>query len=88
MTIEEELGQLETLLRRLKIEYDTYFNNPAKKPPADLEWRVVNLIRKFSDGTQMKFSQHFRYTEMAQRYAIYSELWRKKRRLREEGTGP
>src|SRR4051812_15891871 len=33
----------------------------------------------------MNFSQRYRYNEMAQRYAIYSDLWRKKCRIREEG---
>jgi hypothetical protein len=33
----------------------------------------------------MSFSQRFRYNEMAQRYAVYSDLWRKKSRIREEG---
>jgi hypothetical protein len=33
----------------------------------------------------LSFSQRFRYNEMAQRYAIYSDLWRKKTRIREEG---
>jgi hypothetical protein len=85
VTIDEELNQLDTLLRRLKIEYEIYFNNPAKRPPADLEWKAVALIRKHSDGSRMNFSQRFRYNEMAQRYAIYSDLWRKKGRIREEG---
>ena len=33
----------------------------------------------------MNFSQRYRYNEMAQRYAVYSDLWRKKSRIREEG---
>ena len=85
MTIDEELGVLETQLRRLKIEYETYFSNPTKKPPTDVEWKVLTLLRKFSDGSRMSFAQRFRYNEMAQRYAIYSDLWRKKSRIREEG---
>jgi hypothetical protein len=85
VTIDEELNQLDTLLRRLKIEYEVYFNNPSKRPPADLEWKAVALLRKHSDGGRMNFSQRFRYNEMAQRYAIYSDLWRKKSRIREEG---
>ena len=85
MTIDEELNQLDTLLRRLKIEYEVYFNNPAKRPQADLEWKAVALLRKHSDGGRMNFSQRFRCNEMAQRYAIYSDLWRKKSRIREEG---
>jgi hypothetical protein len=85
VTTDEELNLLETQLRRLKIEYEVYFNNPTKRPPTDIEWKVLSLLRKFSDGGRMSFSQRFRYNEMAQRYAIYSDLWRKKSRIREEG---
>ncbi len=85
MTIDEELNLLDHQLRRLKIEYEMFFNNPTKRPPTDIEWKVLSLIRKFSDGTRMSFSQRFRYNEMAQRYAIHSDLWRKKMRIREEG---
>jgi hypothetical protein len=85
VTTDEELGVLETQLRRLKIEYEVYFNNPTKRPPTDIEWKVLSLLRKFSDGGRMNFSQRYRYNEMAQRYAVYSDLWRKKSRIREEG---
>jgi hypothetical protein len=85
VTIDEELTHLDSLLRRLKIEYEVYFSNPTKRPPADMEWKVLALLRKHSDGGRMNFSQRFRYNEMAQRYAIYSDLWRKKMRIREEG---
>ena len=85
MTIDEELNLLESQMRRLKIEYECYFSNPTKKPPTDIEWKVLSLLRKFSDGGRMSFQQRFRYNEMAQRYAIYSDLWRKKARIREEG---
>src|ERR1700747_1449752 len=85
VTTDEELNVLDTQLRRLKIEYEIYFSNPNKKPPTDVEWKVLAMLRKFSDGGRMNFSQRFRYNEMAQRYAIYSDLWRKKSRIREEG---
>jgi len=85
VTIDEELTVLESQLRRLKIEYEVYFSNPTKRPPTDIEWKVLSLLRKFSDGGRMSFSQRFRYNEMAQRYAVYSDLWRKKGRIREEG---
>ena len=85
VTTDEELGVLETQLRRLKIEYEMFFSNPTKRPPTDVEWKVLSMLRKFSDGGRMNFSQRYRYNEMAQRYAIYSDLWRKKSRIREEG---
>jgi hypothetical protein len=85
VTTDEELNLLDSQLRRLKIEYEIFFNNPTKRPPTDIEWKVLALLRKFSDGGRMTFTQRFRYNEMAQRYAIYSDLWRKKARIREEG---
>ena len=85
VTIDEELNLLDQQLRRLKIEYEIFFSNPTKRPPTDVEWKVVTLVRKFSDGARLNFSQRYRYNEMAQRYAIYSDLWRKKSRIREEG---
>jgi hypothetical protein len=85
VTTDEELTVLDTQLRRLKIEYEIYFSNPTKRPPTDIEWKVLSMLRKFSDGGRMNFSQRYRYNEMAQRYAIYSDLWRKKSRIREEG---
>ena len=86
MTVDEELTLLESHLRRLKIEYEIYFNSPQKRPPSDLEWKVLALLRKFSDGGgRMSFPQRYRYNEIAQRYAVYSDLWRKKARIREEG---
>jgi hypothetical protein len=85
VTIDEEMNVLETQLRRLKIEYEMYFSNPTKRPPTDIEWKVLSMLRKFSDGSRMSFAQRFRYNEMAQRYAVYSDLWRKKSRIREEG---
>ncbi len=85
MTTDEELNILDSQLRRLKIEYEIFFSNPTKRPPTDVEWKVLSLLRKFSDGGRMNFSQRYRYNEMAQRYAVYSDLWRKKSRIREEG---
>jgi hypothetical protein len=85
VTIDEELNVLDSQLRRLKIEYEIFFSNPSKKPPADIEWKVLAMLRKFSDGAKLSFSQRYRYNEIAQRYAVYSDLWRKKSRIREEG---
>jgi hypothetical protein len=85
VTTDEELNLLDSQLRRLKIEYEIFFSNPTKRPPTEVEWKVLSLLRKFSDGGRMNFSQRYRYNEMAQRYALYSDLWRKKSRIREEG---
>lgn len=85
MTIDEELELLDSSLRRLKIEYDVYFGGGSKKPPNDTLWRVQNLIKKFSDSQKLNFSQRYRFNTLTQRYAIFSDLWRQKLKIKEEG---
>ncbi|HEY1936743.1 MAG TPA: MXAN_5187 C-terminal domain-containing protein [Candidatus Angelobacter sp.] len=85
MAIDEELSVLEDQLRRLKVEYDMYFGGGSKKPPAELEWKVKNLLKKFSDGHRMNYAQRFRYTTLQQRYALHNALWQQKLIIKEEG---
>ena len=85
MTVDEELNLLDENVRRLKIEYDVYFGGGSKKPPADTEWRVQNLIKKYQEGHKMNFAQRFRYNTVVQRYALFTDLWRQKLKIKEEG---
>jgi len=85
MTVDEELSQLENSIRQLKIEYDVYFGGGSKKPPADTEWRVNSLLKKFSDGKGLNFTQRFRYNTLQQKYALYNSLWQQKLKIKEEG---
>ncbi len=85
MTVDEELNLLDDVLRRLKVEYDVYFGGGSKKPPVETEWRVQSLVKKYSDSQKLTFAQRFKYNTIAQRYAIYSDLWRQKLKIKEEG---
>jgi hypothetical protein len=85
VTLDEELNSLEDNLRRLKIEYDVYFAGGSKKPPEDIEWRVRNTLRKCGDGRSLSFQQQFRYNTLAQKYGVFSDVWRRKLKIKEEG---
>jgi hypothetical protein len=85
VTVDEELSLLEESLRRLKIEYDVYFGGGSKKPPADTEWRVTSILKRYSDGHRMNFAQRFRYNTLQQKYALYNALWQQKLKIKEEG---
>jgi len=85
LTVDEEINLLEESVRRLKIEYDVYFGGGSKKPPADTEWRVQSIIKKYSDAHKMNFAQRFKYNSIVQRYALFSDLWRQKTKIKEEG---
>lgn len=85
LTVDEELNQLDDSVRRLKIEYDVFFGGGAKKPPTDLEWRVQSLLKKYSDGRKMSFSQRFKFNSIQQKFAVFNSLWQQKLRIKEEG---
>ena len=85
-TIDEDLNQLERDIRQLKIEYDQYFGGGRKPPPTEIEWRIDQLIKRYSErGGQFKFNQTFRFNNLAQTYAKYKEIFRKKLQQKEEG---
>ena len=86
-TIDEELGQMERDIRQLKIEYDQYFGGGRKRPPAEIEWRIELLIKRYGErGGDMKLNQRFRFNNLSQTYAKYKEIFRKKLKQKEEGT--
>ena len=88
MTVEEELNKLEDDLRRLKIEYEIYFNGSSSRPPRDTVYRVETTIKRYAgDQSALNFGQRFKFNSLAQKYAIQSQLWRRKLTEKEEGRG-
>jgi hypothetical protein len=88
VTVEEELAKLEDNIRRLKIEYDAYFSGGQPRPPHDTVFRVESTIKKFGDNTsRLNFGQRFKFNQLMQKYAVYSDLWRRRLKEKEEGRG-
>jgi hypothetical protein len=85
-TIDEDLGQLERDIRQLKIEYDMYFGGGRKRPPTEIEWRIELVVKRYGErGGDMKFAQRFRFSNLAQTYAKYKDVFRKRLVKHEEG---
>ncbi len=82
---DEDLTSLEDWLRRLKVEYDIFFNGHRKKPPEDLRLRLEKLVKKLSESSGMSFAQRFKYNTLIGRYYVYRDLWR--RMLAEQESG-
>ncbi len=85
MDIDHELTILEDNIRRLKIEYEIFFNGGAKRLPFDLRWRVESLIKRYSDFGKMTFAQRFRYNSLVAKFQSHSDLWRRMVKSKEEG---
>jgi hypothetical protein len=86
-SIDDELSQLEKDIRQLKIEYEQYFGGGRPRPPTDTQWRIEQLIKRYSEmGARISFAQRFRYNNLAQTYAKYQDVFRKRMKQKEEGV--
>ena len=84
-TLDEQLKRLEEDIRRLKIEFDIYFNGASKRPPYDTKSRVETLIKRIADDRTLTFAQRYFYNSLVARFTSFRELWRRTMQGREEG---
>src|SRR5690349_24730917 len=77
--------RLEDDIRRLRIEFDIFFNGAAKRPPYDTKGRVETLLKRLGDDRTLTFAQRYRYNSLAARYNAFRDLWRRTMQGREEG---
>jgi hypothetical protein len=85
VTIEDKLARLEEDIRRLKVEYDIYFNGGSKRAPYDTKLRVESQLKRLGDDRSLSFAQRFHYNTLATRYNAFREVWRRTTKDREEG---
>lgn len=84
-TPDEQLTRLEEDIRRLRVEFDIFFNGGSKRPPYDTKGRVETLLKRLGDDRTLTFAQRYRYNSLAARYNSFRELWRRTMQGREEG---
>ena len=85
LTIDQELDLLEDALRRLKVEYDVYFAGAQRRPPVDHEKRMRAQIRRYMENSRLNTGQRHRLNTLAQRYAVFADLWQRKLRVKDQG---
>lgn len=84
-TPDEQLTRLEEDIRRLRVEFDIFFNGAAKRPPYDTKGRVETLLKRLGDDRTLNYAQRYRYNSLAARYNAFRDLWRRTMQGREEG---
>jgi hypothetical protein len=85
---DEQLTRLEDDIRKLRVEFDIFFNGASKRPPYDTKGRVETLLKRLGDDRTLTFAQRYRYTSLAARYNAFRDLWRRTMQGREEGRDP
>ncbi|HLL77703.1 MAG TPA: MXAN_5187 C-terminal domain-containing protein [Pyrinomonadaceae bacterium] len=86
-SVDDQLARLEDDIRKLKVEFDIFFNGAAKRPPYDTKNRVETAVKRLADERNLTFAQRYRYNSLVARYVSLRDLWRRNVQDREEGRG-
>src|SRR4030095_693677 len=85
ISTDDQLTRLEDDIRRLKVEFDTFFNGGSKRAPYDTKGRVETILKRIGDDRTLTYAQRFRYNSLNARYNAFRDLWRRIMQGREEG---
>lgn len=72
-----QLSRLEDDIRKLKIEFDIYFNGASKRPPLEARARLDSLMKRIGDNRNLSYAQRYLYNTLVSRFVSYRELWRR-----------
>ena len=81
---DKQLGRLEDDIRKLKIDFDIYFNGATKRPPLEARARLEAHIKRVMDNRGLTFAQRYFLNSLVARFTSYRELWRRALRARGE----
>ena len=75
--IDQQLSRLEDDIRKLKIDFDIYFNGATKRPPLEARARMESYIKRVADNRNLSFAQRYYFNTLVARFTSYRELWRR-----------
>ena len=76
-TIEQQIAKLEEDIRKLKIDFDIYFNGSVKRPPLEARARLESQIKRMTDNRRLTFAQRYQLNTLLARFTSYREIWRR-----------
>ena len=74
---DQQLVRIEDDIRKLKIDFDIYFNGGAKRPPLEARARLEANIKRIMDDRNLSFAQRYQFNSIVSRFTSYRELWRR-----------
>jgi hypothetical protein len=85
--VDHQLSRLEDDIRKLKIDFDVYFNGSKsieskssglkKRPPLEARARLEALIKRLADNRNLTYAQRYYFNALVSRFTSYRELWRR-----------
>jgi len=70
--------------RKLKIDFDIYFNGAAKRAPLEARARLESNLKRIADDRNLSYAQRYQFNSLVSRFTSYRELWRRMLKARGE----
>ena len=83
-SLDQQIARLEDDIRKLKIDFDIYFNGGAKRPPLEARARLDANLKRLADDRNLTFAQRYQFNMVVSRFTSYRELWRRMLKKRGE----
>lgn len=82
---EQQIVRLEDDVRKLKIDFDIFFNGGgSRRAPHEARGRVEATIKRIADDRNLTYAQRYHFNAIVSRYTSYRELWRRMLKQRNE----
>ncbi len=75
--IDQQLARLEEDIRKLKIDFDIFFNGASKRAPLEARARLEAYIKRIADNRTLTYTQRYYLNMLVSRFTSYRELWRR-----------
>jgi predicted secreted protein len=75
--LDQQIARIEEDTRKLKIDFDIYFNGGTKRPPLEARARLESNIKRIADDRTLTYAQRYQYNSVVSRFTSYRELWRR-----------
>lgn len=82
--VEEQIERIEEDIRRLKIDFDIFFNGGTKKAPLQKRASLEARIKRVNGDRTMSYANRFKLNNIISRFTSYRELWRRKLKAKGE----
>ena len=80
--IDAQLSRMEDDIRKLKIDFDIFFNGAVKRPPLEARARLESVIKRLADNRNLTYAQRYYLNSLILRFTSYRELWRRNLKAR------
>ncbi len=75
--VDQQLTRMEDDIRKLKIDFDIFFNGATKRPPLEARARLESYIKRLADNRNLSYAQRYQFNMLVARFTSYRELWRR-----------